>query len=860
MINEHAIASPQSSAAGKKHMCPRPWDDSVPGWAVRLGFSVILSWLCVGGMFVRTAPEFMGSTGANLDPPSNSRAVVAGRLLFDNFPNSTILLTNQITLVVSTPYDMTTTDDIAEYSQWVVTRLNESIWPQYFHLAVRGYFLPSIIPGYDLSWMLSPDKRTTVLQVFAETNYSNFKDDLVEYFRDVIVQDDVINGSGTVEMGGEYVLNVECEGKAEQSLQRMEMVVVPFAFVILAYFLKRVQMLVIPLCCICLSLGASFSFALPIAKRWNAVSNDTPEVMVSTAVALSIDYSLFLLTRFLEGQAMGLSQWHSIADMVVHTGHTISVSGMLIALAFVSSLLMPIETIRSAGALTAITAITTVVTNLTLAPAFLVCFGRILMVSPVGCIKSAFRCITCRPKEIEYEKLETDDEDIEDPLAPPGTRSEADMERIKGTVWYKLADFTRRRSTLVIIIVLIIGGPLVAQIPNLKISVDRNLTRTRDAHSLQVTRDMEAGGIEVGRLTPACIITTCSTPGCNMMDEAEFNTQAALADKIFTTFDNTTGTLRRNILQGPSIAHGLDIDFATASYLANKDNTDPVAQAYQSLLEEVLGVNDTGVLTAVYTPFRAFGPKGGDWIRRVRAVLDVFNKEHKGKYVAYVAAVNAMDLDSALIVESHLPFIIGMICVAVMLIVGAVFRSLLLPFRLAFALAYTIAVTLGFAVVVYQTKAFWWLFPYLKNFEGEGLGYAVPAVVIPVCIALGLDYDIFLLTRVIEYRKAGFSDDESVVMGVASTGSTISGAGLIMSIAFGGLLASNEVQLNQFGFLLTVSVLLDTFVIRTIFVPALMLKASRYNWWPRQMPPVLESPPCLAEQSSHSVDRFSLGL
>lgn len=64
----------------------------------------------------------------------------------------------------------------------------------------------------------------------------------------------------------------------------------------------------------------------------------------------------------------------------------------------------------------------------------------------------------------------------------------------------------------------------------------------------------------------------------------------------------------------------------------------------------------------------------------------------------------------------------------------------------------------------------------------------------------------------------------------------ISGAGVIMALAFTGLLFSDKLVFQQFGLLLIVSVLFDTFVVRTVLVPALMLIAEDFNWWPRQMP------------------------
>merc|ERR1712096_45444 len=105
-------------------------------------------------------------------------------------------------------------------------------------------------------------------------------------------------------------------------------------------------------------------------------------------------------------------------------------------------------------------------------------------------------------------------------------------------------------------------------------------------------------------------------------------------------------------------------------------------------------------------------------------------------------------------------------------------------------------------------------------------------------VALGLDYDIFLVSRIIEYRMNGLSDHRSIVKGVARTGNIISGAGVIMALAFCGLFSTDKVSLHQFAALLVTSVLLDAFIVRTVLVPALMMIAQKWNWWPRNMPVV----------------------
>eukprot|EP01083_Nonionella_stella_P121809 366128_1 len=79
----------------------------------------------------------------------------------------------------------------------------------------------------------------------------------------------------------------------------------------------------------------------------------------------------------------------------------------------------------------------------------------------------------------------------------------------------------------------------------------------------------------------------------------------------------------------------------------------------------------------------------------------------------------------------------------------------------------------------------------------------------------------------------GVSTNEAIVRGVYKTGSIITAAGVIMAISFAGLIFSQITALCQTGFILVIGVLVDTFIIRTSLVTAILSIAKEINWWPR---------------------------
>jgi uncharacterized membrane protein YdfJ with MMPL/SSD domain len=127
-----------------------------------------------------------------------------------------------------------------------------------------------------------------------------------------------------------------------------------------------------------------------------------------------------------------------------------------------------------------------------------------------------------------------------------------------------------------------------------------------------------------------------------------------------------------------------------------------------------------------------------------------------------------------------------------------------------------------------------------------------PILCFTLLVGLGLDYHIFLLNRVMEYRMQGYCDREAVVLGLASTGGVITAAGLIMAVAFLGTMLAPQPVLYQLSFFIILAVLVDTFIVRAMLVPSMMVTLGEYNWWPRTMPPITRQGPFGGPSSSGS--------
>jgi len=166
-----------------------------------------------------------------------------------------------------------------------------------------------------------------------------------------------------------------------------------------------------------------------------------------------------------------------------------------------------------------------------------------------------------------------------------------------------------------------------------------------------------------------------------------------------------------------------------------------------------------------------------------------------------------------------LPLILGLVLVALVLLL----RSLVAPLLLVATVLATYAASLG---------ASWWLFTHVFDFAAMDVG--VPLLAFLFLVALGVDYNIFLVTRALEESREHGPED-GMLRALTSTGGVITSAGILLAAVFAVLGVLPLVVLAQLGAVIFVGVLLDTLLVRTVLVPALALLLGERFWWPRRL-------------------------
>jgi RND superfamily putative drug exporter len=115
--------------------------------------------------------------------------------------------------------------------------------------------------------------------------------------------------------------------------------------------------------------------------------------------------------------------------------------------------------------------------------------------------------------------------------------------------------------------------------------------------------------------------------------------------------------------------------------------------------------------------------------------------------------------------------------------------------------------------------------------RGMPLMWLMPIILFVVLMGLGMDYNIFIITRMREEVMNGYSDRVAIRRSVERTGGIVTACGAIMAGAFGSMMLSTMGLLQQFGFALFFAIVLDAFIIRIYVMPAVVVLLKKWNWW-----------------------------
>jgi RND superfamily putative drug exporter len=198
----------------------------------------------------------------------------------------------------------------------------------------------------------------------------------------------------------------------------------------------------------------------------------------------------------------------------------------------------------------------------------------------------------------------------------------------------------------------------------------------------------------------------------------------------------------------------------------------------------------------------------------------------------WVGGTPALEQDSIHSIFTHMPLMVVILISTTTILMFLAFGSLVLPIKAAVMSALTLGSTLGVLTWIFvDGHLSTWL-----NFTPTPLTAPVIGLIIAVIYGLSTDYEVFLVSRMVEARERGMSTAEAIRLGTAATGRIITAAALILMVVGGAFIFSDLVMMKYLAFGLVAALLLDATVVRMFLVPSVMKLLGDDCWWaPRWM-------------------------
>jgi RND superfamily putative drug exporter len=223
---------------------------------------------------------------------------------------------------------------------------------------------------------------------------------------------------------------------------------------------------------------------------------------------------------------------------------------------------------------------------------------------------------------------------------------------------------------------------------------------------------------------------------------------------------------------------------------------------------------------------------GGALGDQARALVDELSAQRPG-FDTYVVGQASALKDFVASMLARAPVAFGLVALATLVLLFLMTGSVVIPVK---ALLLNV-VSLGAAVGVIT-----WVFQHghlqgLLGFASVGaVESTIPLLVLAFGFGLSMDYEVFLISRIVELHERGYPNDDSVVVGLQRSGRIITSAAVLVVIVFSGFAAGKLLVIKEIGVGLAVAVLLDATLVRMLLVPATMTLLGDWNWWaPRSL-------------------------
>lgn len=576
---------------------------------------------------------------------------------------------------------------------------------------------------------------------------------------------------------GDVALGADIERAAFEDVEKIDPITVALVFIIIGVFFMSFVTPGVAVGGIGIAVVISQSIIIIIGMLVAKVHFSVLTLMLTAMLGAGTDYAIFLMARYREERLRGNSKEKSVEECVRWAGESITTSGLAVMISFGALGLGSFAMVKTMGLTIMLGIGIALLVALTFIPSLLMLVG--------------------------------------DRVFWPGYKKWEER-RKKGDGAYtryfrKSAQVSVKHAKKITIIALVITIPAIYGVFTIETSFDF-LAAMPETEATQGIEAMGEGFGE-GRLSPTLVVIEAPSP-VRSSSNGNVTYDISFMGSVEALSSELSGIENVQQVNGPTRPQGVPIDYTDL-------NNATLQEAYAQYIEPTIGDDNQTVMLSVILKKEAFTPESVETVGTMRSIVDdqQDSDANLGNSRILVGGATAAIKDIKDVLDRDFLMMAIVVIVADFILLMFVLGSILVPLRLILTILLSISWTLAATFLIFQV---WLQIPIL---------WLMPWILFVIAMGLGMDYDIFLTTRIREEVAKGKSDKDAIVTAVEKTGGIITAAGLVMAGAFATMMLSSLGLLQEFGFALAFVILLDAMIVRIYLVPSVMILLEKWNWW-----------------------------
>jgi len=648
---------------------------------------------------------------------------------------------------------------------------------------------PVSLPDEYLEGFLSPDNSAMliVLSFSKDSGYTEEGEEPitanVQVLRDLVkeARDAHLSSEYKVYVTGDAALTADMESSMGDEMMLIEPVTIITIIVLMGVFFRSVVAQFLPLGSVMVALGASQAVVFFIGSYVADIHYSVTMMLFSILMGVGTDYAIFIVARYREERIKGHVREEAVHTSVTWAGESISTSGATVMVSFFALAIADFSMIRTMGLVLGMAIAISLLVALTLVPSILMLLGN-----KVFWPNNKKRWYKYAEKFMARRKA--------------GHRG----------YFYKAASFSIKHAKAVMLAAVLISIPTTYVYVSAETSFDFIEGMSSGVESNEgISAMTEAFG--AGRIMPTQLVVVMATP---VYDGGNFSMENLEAIENITSAISSVENVKQ--VTGTTNPQGPAIDYANLSSMLPD-----VRAAQEALMLQTIGIDGRTALITVVLEQGPMTRESLGTIEDIRSLLATMSADSTVISSAdiYVGGATAIiyDLANDLNEQFRIMEIIVVIGIFLVLLIvlGAVLLSLFAIISILLSISWAFAATVA-------------VFGYTLD---EPILWIIPLILFIMLMGIGMDYNVFILTRIREERHKGRKNSEAIVEALDWTGGIITALAIIMGTAISMMMISSTMMLKEMGFAIAFAIMLDAMVVRTYIVPAMMTILGERAWW-----------------------------